>query len=362
MAVAGAILVVTAPQSLGPGLRRSAALVASIIFAFLALVALTTYSVTKTRRLAVDYDVVQALQLDAQAPSRLALILSGPGRAISGRAPRMPVVPRATADDCRHGGTDQVLPAATSANVQKLTTWLESHGREVSGAAIRVASCRAALQALRWDVEAARAGIFATERPERIGAVMYYLTVPNISSAAPAQLRRLLAALADTARYDHGPDAAQHFADLARIAGDTAMEAEWRQRIIQPTSAAMMSSLLARPAYTDGTISGRIASSRHGWRVGLLAAPDPTSGADLSTVPRGEGAVLAVLVTSTDAGADGRFSFSGLRDGYYLLALMGPEGSGTEELHALQVRGDPGTIRLEPNRKAEDVGTISISY
>jgi hypothetical protein len=361
MAVAGSLLVVTAPQSLGPGLRRSAALIAGIIFAFLAVVGLTTSSQTTARRRAVNYDVVSALQLDTQAPSRLGIILTGQNRLQQGRAPRMPISPRATADDCRHGGADQTLPAATTQNIQKLTAWLDSHGSEVSAAAIRVASCRAALQALRWDIDAARAGIFASPRPERIGPLTYVLSLPNIAAASPAQLRHLLTALADTARYEHGSDAAQHFADLARIAGDGAMESEWRQRIIQPTASAL-TSMLARPAYTDGTISGRIGSSKRGWRVGLLAAPEPSADMDVAAVPRGEGAVFAALVTSTDAGADGRFTFSGLRDGYYMLALLGPENSGAEELHGLQIRGDPGTIHLEAAHKTKDVGTISVEY
>jgi len=359
MAVAGALLVVTAPQSLGPGLRRSAALIAGVIFAFLAVVGLTTSSQTSAHRRAVSFDVVSALQLETQAPARFALVLTGHNNLTRGRAPRMPTVPRATADDCRHGGADQTLPAATEQNIRALTTWLDSHGNEVSGAAIRVASCRAALQALRWDIEAARAGIFASPRPERVGALTYVLSLPAIGVARPAELRRLLTALADTARYDHGSDAAQHFADLARLAGDNAMESDWRQRVIQPTP---LNSLPARPAYTDGTISGHIASSKHGWRVGLVAAPDPSSGGELEDAPRGEGAVFAVLVTSTDAGADGRFAFTGLRDGYYMLALLGPDGSGSEELHALTIRGDPGTIHLEPAHKTKDVGTISVDY
>jgi len=363
MAVAGALLVVTAPQSLGPGLRRSAAVIAAVIGAFLAVVALTTYGVTNTRRQAVDFDVVQALQLETQAPQRLALLMSGGGGLEGGRAHRMPVTPRAVADDCVHGGTDRALPAATTGNIQKLRVWLDGHANEVSGAAIRVASCLAALQALRWDVEDARAGIFESRRPERIGPLTYALSVPNVAAAAPAALRRLLVALGDADRYQHGPDAAQRFADLARIAGDSALEASWRQRIVQPTASPAMASMLSRPAYVDGTITGRVASAQPGWRVGLLVAPDPTSGEDvLQYAPRGEGTVFAVLVTATDATADGRFRFSGLRDGYYMLVLMGPAGSGNAEMQELQVRGDPGVIRLEPNRKTKDVGTISVSY
>ena len=363
MAVAGALLVATAPQSLGPGNRRGAAFIAGIIGAFLAVVAGTTYSVTKERAAAVNYNVVTEQQLDTQAPSRLVLIMGGLGQLESGRAYRMPVVPKATADDCVHGGCDGTLPAATVGNIQKLSAWLESQGGTVNGGTIRAANCLAALRALRWDVEAARAGIFTSQRPERIGALTYTLSAPEISSAAPAALRTILAALSDTTRYRHGPDAAQRFADLARIAGDTALEASWRQRIVQPTSSAAMSSLLARPSYTDGTITGRIQSSKTGWRAALLVTSDPSGGADqVLYAPRAEGAVLAVMVTSTDVGADGRFTFRGLRDGYFILALMGPEGSGIHEMQSLQIRGDPGTIRMEPGRRTKDIGVIAVDY
>jgi hypothetical protein len=365
MAVAGALLVATAPQSLGPGNRRGAALVAGVIGAFLAVVAGTTYSVTKDRAAAVNYDVVSGHQLDTQAPSRLILIMAGAGHQESGRAYRMPVTPKATADDCVHGGVDRSLPAATEGNVTKLAAWLESQGSAVNGGTIRAANCLAALRALRWDVAGARAVIFNSQRPERIGALTYTLSVPEIAAAAPADLRVILASLSDTARYNHGADAAQRFADIARIAGDSALEASWRQRIVQPTASAALSSMLARPAYTDGSITGRIQSTKTGWRAALLATPDPTSGADqtvLANAPRGEGAVLATMVTATDVGPDGRFAFTGLRDGFYLLALMGPEGSGIQEMQDLQVRGDPGVIRMEPARKTKDIGVVAVDY
>lgn len=363
MAFAGALLIVTAPQSLGPGNRRSSALLGAILGAFLAVVALTTWSVTKTRAAAVNYNVTEDLQLDHQAPPRAVVLLGGAGMTAGERVQRIPVVPTATADDCmRNTGEERSLPAATAANVQKLGAWLDSHGGEVSGKSIRVATCRAALQSLRWDVEQARAGIFLSQHPERIGAMTYYLSAPNVSSAAPGPLRRILEAMSDTARFQHGAEAAQRFADLARIAGDTALEAAWRQRIIQPTPSAL-ASLLARPAYIDGSVSGRIQSARSGWRVGLILAPDPTVGADVSmNAPRAEGPVLAVMVSAADVGADGRFSFTGLRDGYYSLALLSPEGASAQSLSTLQLRGDPGVLRLEPGRKARDVGVISVTY
>jgi hypothetical protein len=68
------------------------------------------------------------------------------------------------------------------------------------------------------------------------------------------------------------------------------------------------------------------------------------------------------MATSTDVGPDGRFTFRGLRDGYYVIALMGPEGSGTQQMQTLQVRGDPGFIRMEPARSTKDIGTIAVDY
>ncbi|MFI5207303.1 MAG: hypothetical protein ACHQX4_04710, partial [Gemmatimonadales bacterium] len=264
--------------------------------------------------------------------------------------------------DCVHAaGPGRALPAASQSNVQKLGAWLDSHGDEVSGAAIRVTTCRAALQALRWDVEGARATLLMSQKPERSGAMLYLLTTPNISSARPAQLSQLVAALGDNARYEQGPFAPQHLADLARIAGDSAAEATWRQRAVQLVTQSAMTALPARAAYKDGSVTGRVKIQIPGWRVGLIAAPDPTFGGEL-VAPRNEGGVLANMVTATDALADGRFSFTGLRDGYYALALLGPEGSSARVSSRVQVKGDPGVFRLDASHKSKDVGTIEVSF
>ena len=364
MAAAGALLVVTAPQSLGPGNRRGSALVVAILGAFLALVALTTYGQTRDRARNVNFNVTEQLGLDRELPMRVLFLLSGarePARNVY-RAPVAPSAVTGAADDCVHSaGPGRVLPAATQNNVQKLGAWLDAHEGEVSGAAIRVASCRAALQALRWDVVGARATLLLSSKPERSGAMLYLLTAPNVVSARPAEITRYLAAMGDNTRYEQGLNAAAHFADLARVAGDVQTEATWRQRIVQPTGQAAMAALLARPAYTDGSISGRVHVPLSGWRVGLIAAPDPSVGGELQA-PRNESGVLANMVTATDVTADGRFSFTGLRDGYYALALLGPEGSSARVSGRVQVKGDPGVFRLEANRKAKDVGTIEVTF
>ncbi len=363
MAVAGVLLVVTAPQSLGPGNRRGSATLAAILGAFLAVVSLSTYSVTKSRANTINYSVTDALQLDKTAPSRVVIQLAGVHTTGPMRVVSMGTTPTATADDCVHApGDERELPAATLGNVQKLGAWLDAHGNEVSGAAIRVASCRVALLALRWDPVAARDAVFQSAHPERTGALTYYIAEPSLGTARPADLSRSLHALSDTARYIHGRDAAQRFADLARVAGDTALEASWRQRIINPSPSAM-TSMLARPAYTDGAISGRVQSDKTGWRVGLLAAADPSTGADpMLTTPRAESQVLTSMVTAMDVGADGRFNFTGLRDGYYQLALLAPEGTKPPAMTHLTVKGDPGVFRLDPAHKMKDVGTINVTY
>ncbi len=118
-----------------------------------------------------------------------------------------------------------------------------------------------------------------------------------------------------------------------------------------------------RPAYTDGTISGRLVTTTPGWRIGLLIADEPGPGVDpLLQAPRSEGAILSSMVTATDVGKDGRFSFTGLRDGYYQLAALSPEGTGVGQFVKLVVRGDPGVFRLDPARKNKDLGTISLTY
>jgi hypothetical protein len=272
--------------------------------------------------------------------------------------------PTSMADDCLHpGGEERVLPADTRANVQRLSAWLDTHPDEVSGLAVRVASCRAALQALRWEPEASREGIFLSRHPERIGAVTYLYAMSGITTSTPAFLRRELVALADSTRYQYGAEAPRRFANLARVAGDTAAEAAWRQRSFAPPTPEEMATLRARPAYTDGVVTGRVSTSTAGWRIALLLADEPGPGSDPETqAPRSEGAILASMVTAADLGADGRFSFGGLRDGFYQLALLSPEGTGIGQLAKVAVRGDPGVFRLDPARKTKDVGTITLTY
>jgi len=106
-----------------------------------------------------------------------------------------------------------------------------------------------------------------------------------------------------------------------------------------------------------------VSSSTSGWRIGLLLADEPGPASDPETqAPRSEGAILASMVTAADVGKDGRFSFVGLRDGFYQLALLSPEGTGLGQLAKVTVRGDPGVFRLDAARKTKDVGTISLTY
>lgn len=362
MALAGSLLVVTAPQSLGPGNRRGSAIVSGILTLFLIVVAATTWSTTQARAREVTVNVVSDLQLDRSAPTRTPVLLTGQNLPSARRVIARPLTtPSTGADDCVHPGSDnRVLPANSKSNEQRLTGWLESHRDDVTGMAIRVANCRAAIQALRWEPEAARAGIFLTAHPERIGAMTYLYAMSGINTPAPAFTRQVLRALADSARFQYGAGAAKRFADLAHVAGDAATEAAWRQGAITPTTPG---ELRSRPAYTDGTVSGRLVTTTPGWRVGLLIADEPGPGVDPSNqAPRSDGAILSSMVTAADAGKDGRFSFGGLRDGYYQLALLSPEGSGVGQLARLVVRNDPGVFRLEAGRKAKDVGTISLSY
>lgn len=361
MACAGALLVFTAPQSLGPGNRRGSALVAGILAAAVAVVAGTTYGTTQARTRELAVSVADELELEKSGGARVSVMLAGNAipatrRIVTG----VRGVPQVTADDCAHATEERALPTATAANARRLIAYLESQGRDVNGTIIRAASCRAAIAALRWEIDDARAGVFLATRPERTGAMTYLYAMSGLSAAPPAELSRILASLADTARYQHGGEAAQRFAGFARIAGDTAMEAAWRQRVIEPTG--MPAAMLARPAYVDGQITGRIAG-RAGWRVGLIQADDPSTGADpMQNAPRNEGSVLSSMVAARDIGADGRFSFTGLRDGYYLLALLAPEGVNAAQLAGLTIRNDPGVFRLEPARKTRDLGTIAVSY
>ena len=362
LACAGALLVFTAPQSLGPGNRRGSALVAGILAAAVAVVAGTTYSTTNQRASQVTVNVTTALGLKpGGGPARIPIMLSG-----NAETPQRKIVTgvrnvaSSTADDCMHNGEDRSLPESNAQNIVKLNAWLESQGRDVSGQSIRAANCLAGMQALRWQVTEARDGVFLSPRPERVGAVVYLYAMQGLAAARPAELTRILNALSDTTRYQHGSEAAARFASFARLAGNDALEASWRQRVIEPTG--VPAAMLARPAYIDGSITGRV-QGRPGWRVGLLIADDPASGADpMQNAPRNEGIVLGSMVAATDAGADGRFSFTGLRDGWYELALLAPDGVNTAQLAHMTIKGDPGVFQLASARKTKDVGTIQVAF
>jgi hypothetical protein len=365
LALAGSLLIVTAPQSLGPGNRRGSAIVSGVLALFLAVVAGTTWSTTQARAREVNANVVEALSLDRTAPARTPVLLAGQDMLPVHRLiTRTLTAPTTTADDCMHPGSDErVLPAATQANVQKLTNWLDMHPNDVSGMSIRVASCRAALQALRWEPQAAREGIFLSPHPERIGALTYLYAMSGVSTPRPAFVRREVTALADTMRFNQGMEAARRFAELSRIAGDSAAEAMWREREVSPPTSQELATMRARPAYTDGVITGRVVTTTPGWRIALLIADQPGFGSDpLNQAPRSEGNILASMVAATDVGSDGRFTFDGLRDGYYQLALLSPEGTGAGQLAKLAVRNDPGVFELAPAHKFRNVGTIALSY
>jgi len=361
MAMAGAILVVTAPQSLGPGNRRASTIVAAVLFALLGMVGFTTWTQTSERDSAVTADAVSAFQLETSSPTRTPIVLGGQDLAAAERViQRYPNVPRATADDCGHASESRVLPAATQSNVNRLNSQLQAQGRNMNGTNIRAANCLVALAALRWEPALARAAVFLTPRPERSGALTYLFASSGLQAAPPAELQRLLGALQDTSRFQHGSEAAQRFTTLARVAGDTATEVAWRGRII---SGGATMNFVSRPAYTDGTITGRLQTAQSGWRVGLLAVSDPSGGeSPLNAAPRNEASVLGAMVAATDAGADGRFSFTGLRDGWYMLAVLTPDGAPAVSSATLAVRGDPGPFQLEPTRRTRDVGTVTVTY
>jgi hypothetical protein len=366
MALCGALMVTTSPQTLGPANRRAAAIVSLVLAAFLLVVAGTTWSQTKQHADAVQASVVRDLALDVNAPARTPVVLAGQSLTTSQRLiARTLTRPDALADDCANatGIEDRVLPAATAANVQKLTAWLDTHSDEVSGLAVRVASCRASLQALLWEPDAAREGIFLSGHPERVGAITYLYAMSGISTPRPALQRRILAALSDTALYRHGVEAATRFANLARVSGDTTSEAAWRQSEIQPSDPSLITNVRPRPAYTDGAVNGRIVAPQRGWRIALLIADEPGAGTDpLQQAPKSDGQVLASMVTATDVGPDGGFTFTGLRDGFYQLALLSPEGMGVPQLARLTVRGDPGVFQLPAAPKTKNVGTVTLTF
>jgi hypothetical protein len=118
MALCGALLVTTSPQTLGPSNRRGSAIVAVVLAAFLLVTAGTTWSQTKERADAVHASAVTALGLDVNAPVRTPVLLLGQKTPTSERLIARNVTrPDATADDCANASDleDRVLPAATVA-------------------------------------------------------------------------------------------------------------------------------------------------------------------------------------------------------------------------------------------------------
>jgi hypothetical protein len=77
MALCGALLVTTSPQTLGPANRRGAAVVALVLCAFLLVTAGTTWSQTNARAEMVNANTVRSLGLETGAPARTPVLLAG---------------------------------------------------------------------------------------------------------------------------------------------------------------------------------------------------------------------------------------------------------------------------------------------
>jgi hypothetical protein len=334
LALAGAVAVVGAPQSVGPASRAGAALAAALTLLLLLLAGWLTAASARNRIGAAAPDVVAELGLRTDGPARPIVLLMGAGRA-GLRVPRRQVLqPHQLAADCaplpEH--RDRSLPAASEENLALIDAWLASHPDEVSGLAARVLGCRAGILSRLFRAEDARRQIFGDARPARVGFFGFRFAVQSVVDLSG------------------DPSVAEH----ARALEDST------RFVLSP---AMADSLRERRARTQavGAVAGRLmAPAAEAWRLALTAAP-PAGTNPWLVAPRSDGLALRYVLRAASPGPEGAFRFDSVVSGAYFLALLAPEGTDPVRLAALSVSGDPGQF-VVPAGGRRDLGIIRISY
>ncbi len=339
LALAGALMAVGAPQSMGARPRFGAAGTAVAVLLLLLGAGRAASHVAAGRVAAAAPDVVAALRLASEAPPRPVVLLLGDAQAARRVPPWQALAPLRLEADCAPAptyGTPR-LPAASEENLAALDAWRAAHPDEVSGLAARVAGCRIAILARLFRPREARAAVFDDPRPARVGSFALSFALRSLEEGPPtAEGARWVRALADTARWS--------------------LTAEGRERLARWGERAD-----AAPA---GVVAGRLdVAGPAAWRVGLAAGADPASGADpWLLAPRNDGQALLDLAQAVAPGPDGAFAFRGVAPGWYQLALLAPPGTEPARLRALSVRGDPAQFSVAAGPARRDLGTIHLSF
>ncbi len=339
LALAGGLIVVGAPQSMGARPRVGAAATGAVLLVLLLLAGRAASNIAAGRVGAAAPDVLAAAHLSAEGPARPVLLLLGDAQVARRVPPWQALGPVRLAPDCAPApawGTPR-LPAASEENLAALDAWQAAHRDEVSGLAARLAGCRAAILARLFRPAEARAQILGDAHPARIGSFGLSYALRGLAEGpAGAETARWLDRLADTTRWTLGADGRER---LAR----------WRA---------------AADSAADGVVSGRLdVPDPARWRVGLVEGADPASGADpWLLAPRNDGQVLLDMAQAVAPGPDGAFRFDGVAPGWYQLALLAPTGTPPGRLRTLSVRGDPGQFSVAAGRTRRDVGSIRLRF
>jgi len=339
LALAGALLVVGAPQSMGARPRLGSAATAALVLLLLLAGGRAASNIAAGRVAAAAPDVVAALRLSTDGPPRPVVLLLGDAQAARRVPPWQALAPLRLAPDCAPApayGSPR-LPAASEANLAALDAWQAAHSAEVSGLAARVAGCRAAILARLFRPEAARAQVFDDPRPARMGSFALSYALRSLEEGPPtAAGARWLRALTDTTRW--------------------ALTADGRERVVR-----WLARAVSEPA---GAVVGRLdVPGAPAWSVGLAAGADPASGADpWLLAPRNDGQAILDLAQATAPAPDGVFTFRGVAPGWYQLALLAPAGTPPARLRALSVRGDPAQFWVGPGQVRRDLGTIHLRF
>lgn len=321
-AVAGAVAVTGAPQSVGQWPRRGSAAVAIVGLALLVAAGLVIERGAERRAADAAPDLVAELGLATSAPARPVVLLNGEGAIRV--PPRGALAPVELAGDCAPPGLDAVraLPAATEDNAAKLRAYRERLGNEISGRAARALGCEAAIRARLFEPDEARRLLFTDPERSRIGYAGFRIGVRGLlENVSTQRSRALLGQLADTTRYATTPQIRRRIAALAAAPPD------------QPAS-----------------VHGELAVVRpERWRIGIISAGDSTRRlSPWVTAPRTDGQVLEWMAAAVAPDSTGTFVFTGLAPGAYRLALLAPEGLTSEALSIARVAGDPGRFELRP--------------
>ena len=339
LALAGALVAVGAPQSMGAWARSGAAWVAAVLFVGVLGLGWGTARTARSLVAEASPDVVAALGLDTVAAPRPVVLLLGERDSTRRVLPRQALLPLKLAQDCAPATVagSARLPAASEANLARLDAWLAEHRTEVSALAARVVGCRVSILARLFRPSEARAQIFTDPVPLRVGSFALSFGLRGLGEGpVTSEGRTFLAEVEDTTRWALSDRGKQQ---LAR----------WRARAA---------------ASATGAVTGRLAvrdPSR--WRVGLAAGVDPASGADpLLVAPRSDGLVLLAMAQATSPDERGGFAFPDVAPGWYQLALLAPEGTEPAVLATLSIQGDPGQFQQVAGRSRRDLGTIRLTY